>query len=623
MFLPKLFTQLLIGSLCFIVVLVLPLAVEASGPQDGSSYQIDRPVSLSSTAVDCLAVEAGSSENALARVRLEWEGQIEQAYLVLSPAGSEAEHSLYINGQLVGKVPVQPEGRPCQADFSVRIPISPDVLVDGHNEIMLTNDANISDSWTAADLHLEIEGVLSGPPVGMLIYADLVSSQSQVQAMAVITGAVALTSSYDGVQHTVWYQGLDSSCTGGGPAPLLLGIHGYGKKGYGIGVLNSSIGAEARARCWLLAAPDMHNRSNPNHGEYAFAWPGAQHDIIDAIEYMMANYAVDSSRIYIAGGSMGGQTTSVMTAKYPDIFAAAVPYKGIADAATWYYELPPDQTVIRRRLREETDYPSCNPDLDTDVNAGCGTPQSGDPNTIFEYQRRSALVMARNSQSFPIKMWHAWDDQIVPITQSIRLKSALQSWNALAPVTLIEMPSSGCSAPYHCYSPDMNEMFDFLASYTRSTQPPESITILTDESKPYYWLNVVQAANSNHWTEIEASYDSANKSVTAKISDTLPLTLSFNLGSVPINGVVGIPQSGLGLDNGEYLVTEIGGNVFSNTHVYASGYLTVALHNTGQITLTIAAPSVVPDPGPGPDPTPDPGPDPNPYKVNLPLILKN
>lgn len=599
---------------CLILALSMPMIARADGPEDGMPHQSNRQVGLLSTTTTCLAVPAGNLNEVSTTVNLEWEGQIDEAFLVVTASGSEGGHSLYVNGQRVGSAPVRPDGLSCQTGPEVlafapinMISLPTEILVKGENIVTLTNDANVNDDWTAVNLYLEIHGVLSVPPIAEESTLPALSGSS-IDAMAVVTGSVQLTSSYNGVLHRVWYQIPNGYNPSGSPVPLLVGVHGYG--GSGEGVLNSFMGPEADSRGWLFIAPNMHGNYYLD-GTRALAWPGAQHDIIDAIEYMMANYNVDTSHIYIAGGSMGGQTTAMMAAKYPDIFAAAAPWKAITDLADWYYgELKDlDNSGVRASIRREID-PSCNPWVE-DFETGCGTPIQ----VPFEYQRRSSIQMPSNPRFIPVKMWHDEDDQLVKIYHSQDLTSAInnQSPPPTTPVVLIEIASGDydcLSDPYqHCFSPTPEvtyELFSFLTSYTLSSLPPSSLSIRTDESKPYYWLNIIQTGG-DHWSEIEASYNLGSQTVTAIISDTQLLTVAFNLGTAQIAGTAGISQAGMGLLSGTYSVTEEGGSVYNYEQAYSSGYFTVALQNTGQITLTITRVSG----GPGS------------FQVYLPVVIKN
>jgi len=161
----------LVTGLTLVMTLALWNRVSATGPpEDNPDQDGARQVGLTSTTVDCLVVKAGTLDSASVAVHLEWEGQIEEAFLMLAAAGSEGGHSIYVNSQLVGSAPFRPGGQLCQAGSSVptfistdMIPIPTEVLVKGENVITLTNDANVNDGWTAANLYLEINGVLSLP----------------------------------------------------------------------------------------------------------------------------------------------------------------------------------------------------------------------------------------------------------------------------------------------------------------------------------------------------------------------------------------------------------------------------------------------------------------------------
>jgi pimeloyl-ACP methyl ester carboxylesterase len=557
-------------GLALVMTLTLWDRVSAAGPpEDGPDQDNGRQVGLVSTEAKCLAVQGGLPDTASATVRLQWEGQIEEAFLVLSAAGSEGGHSIYVNGQRVGSAPVRPGGPLCRTESPAKvfgptdvIPLPIEVLAKGENVITLTNDADVNDGWTAANLYLEIHGILSGPPVAALEAPSPALSLSGTVAGAVISDSVVLTSSYDGIQQVVWYQVPDGYTTTVS-VPLLIGIHGMGSNGQ---AMRDFLAAEANNRSWLLAAPDMHGNYYVNTGGYALAWPGAQHDIIDTREYMMSEYEVDPSRIYVTGGSMGGQTTAIMAAKYPDVFAAATPWKPLTDLTDWYNEVDAlgDPYGDLAAIEHETG----------------GTPSE----VPFEYQRRSPMEMPQNSRLIPIKMWHDQLDVLVPIHHSYDLRDAINDWNPLAPVVVIDPSIGGCPPWQHCYNPDPAELFDYLESFTLSSQPPLSLTIRTDESKPYYWLNLAQTGG-DHWSEVEAAYSLANKTVTAAISDTHPLTVAFNLGSTPIMGM-GIERPGMELPATTYLVS--GGDNYK-LEDYTSGYLTTPLTTTGQFSLTISA----------------------------------
>jgi dipeptidyl aminopeptidase/acylaminoacyl peptidase len=73
-------------------------------------------------------------------------------------------------------------------------------------------------------------------------------------------------------------------------------------------------------------------------GEFARAM---HTDLIDAVEWAVAQGYADPRRIGIMGGSYGGYAALIGTALAPDYFAAAVDYVGVTDLANFLRTLPP------------------------------------------------------------------------------------------------------------------------------------------------------------------------------------------------------------------------------------------------------------------------------------------
>lgn len=574
-----------------------------------------RQVSLVSTEAECLTINAGSLDEVPVTVDLRWIGQIDRAAVVLAMAGSTGGHSLSVNGQIVGQVPAspdddtfcQPEGPPPGLAPAIEIPLSADILKAGKNTITLTNDANLFDDWTAISIKLRIYGDVNTPPAGQtqLGTSDVTASATPVQT--------TLPGSYfDDQPHQIWYQQPDSPS--GSPTPLLVAVHGMGQSSQN---MIGTISSYANDRGWLLVAPEMHNRvQDVNIGSHAIAWPGAQHDIIAAIEFMIDKYNVDKTRIYIIGLSMGGQTTLAMRSKYPDVFAAAAQWMGYTDLSVWYNDL--DDGTTNGDFPPEGSWPTQTPARIAKETTGTNPgdlgdpPSSPDPAVQFEYERRSPILMAANGRLVPLQMWHNTPDlAVLSTTHPIPFQAVVNSSNPITP-SILNLVNK-CTNNYgHCYSPadfpdDMNALLDHLDSYTLNPDPPSLLTIKTDESKAYYWLNIVQTGDQSgdHWTEVKAEFDKNTQTVTAIITDTKPLTLAFNLGSDTLPGSAGVPQAGLGFPAASYRV-EGGGNNY--TAVYASGYFTVNLSATGQYALTI-----FPEGSNGGDPD---------YSVYLPVVMK-
>jgi dipeptidyl aminopeptidase/acylaminoacyl peptidase len=125
--------------------------------------------------------------------------------------------------------------------------------------------------------------------------------------------------------------------------PLVLLVHGgpwmhdtwghnkaaqfLANRGYAVFQVNFS-GSTGHGRRHLTAAI----------GEFACAM---HDDLIDAVDWAIAQGYADADRVAIAGGSYGGYAALVGVTVTPDRFAAAVDYVGISDFANFLATLPP------------------------------------------------------------------------------------------------------------------------------------------------------------------------------------------------------------------------------------------------------------------------------------------
>jgi predicted peptidase len=60
----------------------------------------------------------------------------------------------------------------------------------------------------------------------------------------------------------------------------------------------------------------------------------SEKDVLEVLRLMKAAYNVDETRIYLMGHSMGAIGTWALGAKYPDLWAALVPFSGTSSPAT-------------------------------------------------------------------------------------------------------------------------------------------------------------------------------------------------------------------------------------------------------------------------------------------------
>ena len=595
--------------ICISLFLSLSLSViiNASGPEDDLGQSRRQVIGVVSNALKCLAVGSDAPAPALAAINLTWPGQAERVRLVGDIAGTEAGHTIKVNGQPVAQTPIYPGGQACGDGEFVRINLPINVLVQGDNLIEITNDALASDNWTMADIRLEVFGDFT------LTEADRAQQIGLAEDITIATTFVdTFTNSYDGTLQEFMYQVPGSYS--GQSTPLLVAVHaraGTMEKGL------NWFDQEADTKGWLLASAELHGRwpvppecqvypsaqschyddrvlagttysggppypdPHPKPGYYAYASLESQYDVIGTVDHMVQNFNVDLNRIYLAGYSMGGQGTVVTAAKFPHLFAAIFDAKGPTDMVTWHdeqvaYEGSQNARPVRAMTKE------CH----------LGGVRKTPNEHPFCYERRSGLNFARNLIHVPISVTHSISDAVVPYHHSTDLAMAINSYGPDQTVTVIPEEShdpaiDGGPPSYHFFEPDPNDVLGFLDLYTLNSNPTY-INIKTDESKSYYWLNIDQSGGE-HWTEVEATYNPAAKTVTATISDSNQLTLGFNLGSTePITDVIRLPAMGLP-DNITYTVEEQGQSSYQQ--LYTSGYFTVTLNNTGRFTLTISAPS--------------------------------
>ena len=561
----------------------------AAGP--GDDPENGKIIGTASKAIDCLSVGPEASAPADATINLGWDGQLAQAKLVLQVAGTSTTQDVLVNGQVVAAVPAQSTEAGCGRGESMVINIDPSLLRPGQNLVALTNNNDPADTWSASAIRFELYGDFA---------ANRTAANSQATEETTAADIVMFTNDYDGSSQTAAVQ-VPTGYSSGTPTPLIIALHGRtGTKMDGI----TLYGAATEARGWLLASPELHGSwpipdacyedpIDPNEcpfedkklltepGAYAYASLESQYDTIGILKYMLSHYNVDPNRIYLAGSSMGAQLDTIVAAKYPHIFAAVFDNKGPSNMTEWY-NYAGTTSFYKKTMRKE-----CH------VN---GVPQTPAQNP-FCYQRRSSVNFTTNYVHMPISITHSVDDVLVPDTHSIWLRDGINSHNPdrLAVIYFDTVVGASCPGESgHCYEPNANAVLNFLQQFTVNKKPL-SVFATTDESKPYYWLNVQQASNSSpHFSYVQATLNPSNKTVTAILSDAVaPLTVGFNLGSGSINQI--LPQPGLGLPNGLYLVTEQeGSTIRSETINYVStqGYLTRTMTSSGLMTITISPVSI-------------------------------
>ncbi|MDH7487447.1 MAG: alpha/beta fold hydrolase [Anaerolineae bacterium] len=458
------------ASVRLVLVVLLLMASPAAGAGAASALP---QAEISSTMTGCLKVTPDIHE-AAEEVYLVWSGTPTRATLHMEIASANAAHSVYLNDHLVGQVVPNLGGRDCNTNPQPVQWLLADLswVRQGLNRIKITNSAYPNDTWYAVRGHIRMEGdVVAATPVDF-----------------------SFTSSYDGTLQ--WAVLQLPPGYGGEPLPLVIGLHGWGETRWGALDL---WGQAAAQQGWLLAAPEMHGEQPYNPpGHHALASRASQHDILDTQAYVAAAYGVDADRVYVVGESMGGMVAATTAAKYPDNFAAVVDVAGITNLTAWYNE----SNWYKQSL----------------IAAECSGTPAENP---FEYERRSSLHMPGNLVPLPLAVVHGQADDKVPPHHAQDLYDAVLARGG----QLIELywhPGGHDAGPY-----DPFWQMGWLANHERGAAPAR-LDIRSDESKPYFWLDIAQTGG-DHWTEIQAAAMAETQTLSGLVGDPHPLSLTFDL----------------------------------------------------------------------------------------------
>jgi predicted peptidase len=204
--------------------------------------------------------------------------------------------------------------------------------------------------------------------------------------------------------------------------PLLIFIHGIGELGNGTTDLSKVL---ANAVPKLLSQKKFPPQFSVGGQNYSFivispqfkAWPQPS-DINDMVNWAVKNLRIDSSRIYVAGLSMGGGSTWDYGIAYANRIAAMVPICG----ASW-------------------------PSKDQ-----CGN-----------------IAKA----NLPVWAFHNQDDGTVGVDATVTTVNNINSFNPPTPAKKTIWPSGGHDAWSKASSPDTKEcegknMYEWMLQYSRS-----------------------------------------------------------------------------------------------------------------------------------------------------------
>ncbi len=601
--------RLPLNTLTISVVLIALLSTSLLHASATSSPQAPRVTGFSdSTIIPCLPggpIFNPSSPTTVAdNVRLDWSGTPTSAQLIAYVFDANAIHTISVNGQVIGNSIIPPPGsnppkcRVGNEQAKIVIDFNPAILVKGDNQVRIDTTG---DDWGLARVKIRVGGAdVNGPR----------QEEYAVPSNSPGTYADGFTA-YE-YQGSLTHVQIPSSYTGETPVCMVVALKDWGER------RNKPIldfGAAAEAKGWLLVSPEMHgnypsnrigNRSggsagtdptidpyrDPGHHTFASRW--AQQDVIDAIEYMLANFNVDRQCIYIYGAGIGAQTALVTAAKWPHYFAAVIEEGGANNLVNWDHEIGAETPYKNLYLQGQM----------------WGELDGRHPYRFCEYLFRSPEEYAQNLSQLPLRIVHASGDTSTPPYNADDLRLNVLAWNPDAIVEQVWVDGN-----HDARLPDFaNNHLNWFARFRK----PERVTTLRgkrDDSGPLYWLNIRQYdtapsyGNTRHWTNVhQAGYDPLTGLITTTVIEG-EATVQDGLYQVcppPVGNSVSLGynlvQMGLPTDR-TYVVEDFNqdlGQFSTYTVMPVNGLLTVTVQSAGYHTaraFTIypgdAVPSVI------------------------------
>jgi len=203
---------------------------------------------------------------------------------------------------------------------------------------------------------------------------------------------------------------------------------------------------------YLIFIPDIFNKKGANSQSVVEA-------VVSAAKYLSMRTYVDSTKMALAGHSLGGWETNVLVTHTKKTFAAACEASGMSDFISWYDEIP---------------FPGLNQvSLEAEGQLspyGVGvTPW----NNLCVYAKDSPILLV-DQVTTPLLMVHGDKDDATPYPQGLEMYLALR--RAGKKVWLLEYPDG-----HHGFTGDdskdytirMKQFFDY---YLKGTPPPKWMT---------------------------------------------------------------------------------------------------------------------------------------------------
>jgi poly(3-hydroxybutyrate) depolymerase len=303
------------------------------------------------------------------------------------------------------------------------------------------------------------------------------------------------------------------------PLPLLVGLHSWSTHRYNAG---ENMAGHAAAEGWLSLYPQFRGPNITSNARVTEAGGSiaAQHDIVDAVEHMIAELPVDEGRIYLMGGSGGGHMATLMAGKYPDLWAAVSAWVPITSLQEWWEQCA--------NYRDH-------------VEAVCGGSPGSGAGADWEYIRRSPRTFITNAAHTPLQMCHGQMDGTIPVDQSWQTFRRL---NCLpGHKTVFRSDSTG-------HATDFAAGVRWLKKHVRSDDAPRRMQLFTDEPKWFFWCHIAPASD-DELAEVEAGVEGEGDERILRVRSIGAQKITINLPGLPGDEAAGTASDTLEIVPGD------------------------------------------------------------------------
>lgn len=300
----------------------------------------------------------------------------------------------------------------------------------------------------------------------------------------------------------------------GPPVPLIVAWNGWGLSAKSFFNGMSDIPDEANARGWMVVAVTGLD-------DKGFGSPNSQQNVEAALEWVVQNYNVDTTRIYGVGWSAGGGAIAAFAARHLDptkpMFAAVATNAGSYDLVdTYWNDSTPGHTT--QQIMEHPALFGGPPVPPTLWNYLRAESEDHDTQLLVAHEATSQM---RNLLRLPILHVYSTDD---PITYLIDQNQVFASYLAAKGANITTQTFSGLPDPHDWSLLPGKSTLDFFQQYTLDPDPA-AYEINADREARYYWTGVAPRLGQQ-FASLAASADAgANRIEIAGLANVERLTL--------------------------------------------------------------------------------------------------